>query len=101
MGSRAAQPSCEADKATSKAIMKALSEASGASVALQGGVAIAVFTTGYGDRSYDTWLGRDARGEIAMIRFASARLSRDATTTSNGLVALSTAVRSVSTMKRT
>jgi hypothetical protein len=67
MGTRATQPIFEADAASGNAIMEALKEASGAIVALKGEAAAAVFTSGCGDGVYDTWLGRDARGEVSMI----------------------------------
>jgi hypothetical protein len=67
MGSRATQPIFEADEASGNAIMEALKEAPGAIVAFKGEAAVAVFTSGCGDGVYETWLGRDARGEVSMI----------------------------------
>ncbi len=66
MGSRAIEQLVDGEE-LGLAIMSALKGTSGAIVSMADGVSVAAFGSGIGDGTYDTWLGRDARGELAMI----------------------------------
>lgn len=66
MGSRAIEQLVEGDE-LGLAVMGALERTLGAIVSLTDGVSVAAFRSGIGDGTYDTWLGRDARGVPAVI----------------------------------
>jgi len=55
-----------ADETCGVAIIAALERAPGAVVSVDGSH-VAVFASGIGDGIYDTWLGRDERGELSLI----------------------------------
>jgi hypothetical protein len=67
MGSGAIELLVEGDDALAQVIIQALAKASGAVVTIDQGCSVAAFTSGIGDGTYDTWLGRDARGDAAII----------------------------------
>lgn len=66
MGSSAMGPLVDGDE-LGQAIISALDGKLGAIVSTADGISVAAFRSGIGDGTYDTWLGRDARGEPAVI----------------------------------
>jgi hypothetical protein len=66
MGSRAIEQLVDGDD-LGLAVMAALKDTLGAIVLTADGISVAAFGSGIGDGTYDTWLGRDARGEPAVI----------------------------------
>jgi len=67
MGHLAIEEALNGDDPLGQAIMSALRDASGAVVSIADGVSAAAFRSGIGDGTYETWLGHDAQGQLAII----------------------------------